>query len=1157
MNNRLIVYMIIVILLFSILVPINLHADENNYWDQLFSFRKELEIPINTSDPYTKYQPIDIPIKFKNLCWAKDEDDHSIRVIFQDEGEYIELESQIYELNKIDSEHIDTCNLVFLIPNEANGNEKYYLYYDDEQKPSPNYTDRVTVEESKYAYEPIQGLGFESSYYLIKENDEIIYGVNWKGKFLNDPTSQQIAKFKKGATEIKPNNGDHSVNFCFKYWRLNDDIWNLISTHEHFLKRNLSVDGNLMVKFGIISKSNNNQLKSTVIYKYYYCPTEDKRIFTNVKHEVTGYPLKTGKEIDTAYVTIYNGRIKSSSIEELNFGEIPPYLHYYSEDESIREYKMDQNPDSKDWEEYISKEDDKDLGSSAWVSVDYGKTDKAHAIILSSNKILKSGADERDGIELQLYESNAIDYPGLDGWFAYLYLMRNDYEKGLPLDVILPEDFVVEFDALYFTTEKGGYPRVDKEASIYQKLISFQPEDDIEFKEDVEEEEYNLTVFTHLSPDLIRLIAQSYIFLKQPRICIELVKDDATIALKKANRIPLTEDIKIDWRNITLFRKAKFSNTESEKYVVKVWLENILFKKDKLLIGYKIVDLKQDTKMRIFCKPEGKIYLTALNQERKGIEDVEISLIDDGETIAKVKTSSNGKAIIGAPCGFFNSYLMNITYKGFLISSEKIRLGRIREILPKFKKLNFNVHDLVININDSSEKPPSFNVGLSLTSSDMDNPISLKPDDIKDGTFKFNSLYSADYTLKINYESFEIEELIQIPDIDNLDINLLDFSAILKDKWDLPPNAPLDISLTSTNFKRNPLLYPEEVKPGEYLFSNLYPGNYIFNVHYKDYTIEKLIEILGNEDKIVTMEFSALFNLTTIALDTRGNPINGADVKLIRNGQEIKKITNDNGRVTFSIPPGNYFVDMYLDGESIASRKVNVLSEKSYSIVTNSDPNLPLIIIITIIICLIFVGIYSYKKSDNVFFLKIIAVSLAIIALISPWWGLSGSNSNSFFETSTELFIMPTDMITLTSYENVTAGDVLSLEEEFKSVIDYLPILIVIGIFVLIVSIIFDRFKGQIATFVLNFATAAILFATAIIFIFAIADFTSVGVGSVIGSGNIYIGIPGENMIKSISCSWNFNLGFYLILISAIILGILFLLNLRKMLINKDRGKKS
>ena len=46
--------------------------------------------------------------------------------------------------------------------------------------------------------------------------------------------------------------------------------------------------------------------------------------------------------------------------------------------------------------------------------------------------------------------------------------------------------------------------------------------------------------------------------------------------------------------------------------------------------------------------------------------------------------------------------------------------------------------------------------------------------------------------------------------------------------------------------------------------------------------IDKQIQILGGEDKNITMEFSALFNLTTIVLDTRGNPINGANVILIR-----------------------------------------------------------------------------------------------------------------------------------------------------------------------------------------------------------------------------------------------------------------------------------
>jgi hypothetical protein len=1146
MHKRLIGYTIIFTLLFSILVPVNLHADENDYWDSTYSYRLEIEIPINTSDPYAKNQPIDIPIKFSNNCWAKNENQHSIRVLFQDGNNHIELDSQIYDLNFNDEEHISSCNIVFLIPDEANGDEKYYLYYHDKEKEAPNYDDKVKVEESKYAYEPIQGVGFESSYFLIKENKNIIYGINWEGEFLNDPASQQVGKFKKGVTEIKPNNGDHLATFSFNYWRYKDDIWNLNSTKEKYVRREIIIDGNLMVKVGIVSESNNGLLRSTVIYKYYFCPTDDKKIFTHVKHEVIGYPLGTGKEIDASYVTLYNGGLSSNSIEELNFGEIPPYLHYYSEDDIVKQFEMEQYPENTDWEESISKEDDFDLGSSAWVSVDYGETGKAHAIILSSNEILKSGEGERDGIELQLYESKNINYPGLDGRFAYLYLMRNDYEKGKPFDTIIPEDFVVEFDALYFTTEEGGYPAVDREASIYQKLITYQPEEDSEIQDDDDIEKYSLTVFTHLSPDLLARISLSNLFLKAPMIYVQLLKDDVSLAVKRVHRIPLTGELKIDWRNITLFRKAHFLDTAADTYVIKVWLDNLIFKRESQLIGYEIIDLKRDTKVRIYCSHEGELNLYVLDQEGDGIGNVQITFKDKGEIIAKGQTGSNGRATLIAPCGLFNSYTMNISYKGFLISSERIRFGRIRQILSMRKILNLDVYDLDINVKDSSGKTPSFDFDISLISPEMDDAIILKPDNISDGIYKFYSLYPANYTLNIRFKSFEIEELLQISETKNIDIDLYDLSIILTDKWDLPPDASLDISLRSSDFKRNVVLSANKVEPGVYLISNLYPGNYNLEVHYKEFSIEKQIEILSGEDKNITMEFSALFNLTTIVLDTRGNPINGANVILIRKNQEIKGTTNDKGKVRFTIPPGDYYIDMFIDDEEIASRKLSVPYEKTYSIVTKSDPILPYIVIIIIVISLIFIAVYSYKKRLPLFFLKILAISLAIIALITPWWELSNCNSDSLVSTSTDLYIMPTEMITLTSNVNVTAGDIQPLNKDFTSVTDHLPTLIIIGILLFIGSIILDRFKKKKLSFLVIIATAAILFASTMVFIIAMSEFTSVGVGSVLGNGKIEVDIPGENIIEKIHCSWGFTLGFYLIFASLIISAILFLLNLRK-----------
>ena len=88
------------------------------------------------------------------------------------------------------------------------------------------------------------------------------------------------------------------------------------------------------------------------------------------------------------------------------------------------------------------------------------------------------------------------------------------------------------------------------------------------------------------------------------------------------------------------------------------------------------------------------------------------------------------------------------------------------------------------------------------------------------------------------------------------------------------------------------------------------------------------------------MEFSALFNLTTFVLDTRGNPINGANVILIREDQEIKGTTNDKGKVKFTIPPGNYYIDMFIDDEEIlVELGCEILKKLGYQVESTTTPD--------------------------------------------------------------------------------------------------------------------------------------------------------------------------------------------------------------------------
>ncbi len=1145
MSKRLIVYIILSIILLSIFIPYNSTAEEAPWWNKNWSFRQEIIIPIDTSDEYAKYQPIDIHISFNNTCWAKKEDEHSIRVIYQYGERLIELESQIYDLEFDNTEHLNSCNLVFLIPAQANGEEKYFVYYDDEAKSGPDYQKHVEIGESYYQYEPIQGLGFESSYYKITEGEEIIYAVNKEGTVLGDKISQQVTRLKKGAKDILPHNSDQIASFDFNYWWFKDGDWCSISTSDRFISKQLFVNGNLMVKFGIVSESENALLRSTVIYKYYYCPTEDKRLYTHVKHEVIGYPLPRGEEIDVAYIILSCGGIKSSIIDELDFGEIPPYLHFYSDEERVKSHNFDQYPDYSNWQAIIHKSDDYDLGSSPWISVDYGETGKAHGIILDSTNILKSGTDERDGIELQLYEAKQIQYPGLEGSFAQLYIMRNAFEQGEPQDEIIPENYVVEFNAEYFTTENGGYPVVEKESSIYQKLISYQPENDDVVDEEEDAEKYNLIVYPHLPRSLLFKFRLSALLLKAPQITAELVHNEESIGYGKPHRVPITEQAKIDWKNISFFRKMTFTNIPSGKYVVKIWLENAIFSDEREFIGYKIVELNKDAEARIFCKHQGKISISVINQDKNGIENVEIFLLDDDTIISEVESDNNGKAVLKAPCGLGSKYTLNTTYKGFFIDKQNIRLGRLRQFIPKRVSLSFDTHDLMINVFDSEGKAPEFSVDLSLTSDEMQVPVVIKPNSTTDGTYNFKALFPAYYFLKINYELFEIMEKINIPDLSLFEIKLYDLKAFIKDDWNLPPEAPLDVSLTSEDFEKTVVLNAKKLSSEEYLFSNIYPGNYTIKVSYKSYKREESIKIPYRGDGETQIVFSALFNITTKVLNARGDPLKDSKVLFTRGEKEIEGISNDDGNVLFSIPPGSYNSQIYSNGELIAQRRVDVFYDKDYSIVTTNEPIIPFIVIALAILFLAFAVVFAYKKKNILLFLKILAIVLAVIAIVSPWWTMQGNTSDPHLETSTKLFMMPTEMTTLTSNNNLTAGEASILDEKYTFVVDLLPLSIIAGILCLLVPIILKRYiKGKLS-FLILLLVLIIFIGTIVIFSYATSEMANATVGSLYGSGNLDISIPGENNYEVMSCSWGPDLSFYLFLSSIIILIIVLWLNIK------------
>ncbi|RLF55664.1 MAG: carboxypeptidase regulatory-like domain-containing protein, partial [Thermoplasmata archaeon] len=260
-----------IVLLFSSILPISVLSDSNQppIWNEEWSNYQEIFLPIPTEDSFAIYQPIDIQINFDHSCWAKNKQEHSIRVVCWDENIWHELESQIYDLEFTDSSHINKCNLVFLVPEIADGKERYFVYYDNNEKTMPNYINHVDVEDSYYYYEPISGISAELCYYGITENDFLIYGIGQSGDVLNRRLSQAIIKNGQRTKSFDISNIGQIAVYSFSYQtgtKDEDDV----SSDQELISKKIIVDGNLMVEFGIVTKSFGGEIRTTNIYKYYY-----------------------------------------------------------------------------------------------------------------------------------------------------------------------------------------------------------------------------------------------------------------------------------------------------------------------------------------------------------------------------------------------------------------------------------------------------------------------------------------------------------------------------------------------------------------------------------------------------------------------------------------------------------------------------------------------------------------------------------------------------------------------------------------------------------------------------------------------------------------------------------------------------------------------
>jgi hypothetical protein len=875
--------LIITILIFFPTLCNTAHSDAPYKFTDIenLAHKQELTIPIDTSLKEAIFQPIDIKVDFSSSCWAKDETMHSVRVGYDNGNELIEIDSQIYDLEKIDESHISSCSLVFLIPEQANGEEKYYVLYDSSETQAPDYEDHLRIEDTNYFYEPISGQKIQFDYYGIFQDEYIIYAVIQKGEIVGNPVGHYISKCKPESKKLDTNYIDQLASFDFRHGISGEPDYTGSAANTE-VKKSIIIDGNLMVRIKFECYSPQNDIKTDNIYTYYYCPTDTKRIFVNVNHDVIEtINIKDPDVLDGIYSGLITIKSRSTTIDKMNVGYILPNLNLYDEDETIKEYSIPPNPQSVEKELILSTEDDVDLGSKAWISQSDPDTGKVHGLILEKNTGISN--DEMEGIQIKAYVKQNIKLPGLEGDTGSVFFGRNAYESGGSHETVIPKGLNVNFGIVFISDENEGYQRIDAESLLIQDILKNIPIIRGNVTEEEEGEKYELTAYVHLAPSAPMGSLLSALTGKNiPYIFAELYKEGDLKSSGSVGRLPLGaieldlegkkffELIKtvigmFDWKNASFFKKIKFPNLENGTYIVKIYRENRLFGKENQYIGFAIVELSKNQRVDIYCRPEGKIKLSIVDQNKEKVENVKFSLQRNNVDISSDITNKNGTVVLKAPVFVNKKYNLKVIYKGFLVNEKQVKLGLINRFKQKTDSFKINYHMLTVNVEDTWGFPPEVSLNPSITSDEMIESTLISPSLVDGGgVYTFSKIYPANYHLNMKYKSFNLENEVTVDSDKNIDLT---FPAEFEINVDVMNSYGYIVTDGEISVSRSSKTEKTSIDKDGKAKILVPPGKYEISVFSENEKIaQQTVEIKGNKNIDILSSLESFFNTIVIYL---------------------------------------------------------------------------------------------------------------------------------------------------------------------------------------------------------------------------------------------------------------------------------------------------
>jgi hypothetical protein len=399
------------------------------------------------------------------------------------------------------------------------------------------------------------------------------------------------------------------------------------------------------------------------------------------------------------------------------------------------------------------------------------------------------------------------------------------------------------------------------------------------------------------------------------------------------------------------------------------------------------------------------------------------------------------------------------------------------------------------------------------------------------------------YHLTVQYQGFQVgEQQVKLSVLRRFIAMKTSFSLeryalalTVTDTWGFPPAVDLNPTFVSAEMATSTVIRAEATTPGQYLFSDLPPASYRLSLGYKAFKVEDNITV--DKDSSLAIEFPAEFSLKCSLFDSYAGALSQGEVSFERNGKTNATQIKENGIAVIMLPPGDYQILVRANDETTAQQQVQVRGEKTLDIVTSQGSLLHMVIMylgIAVIIGALFFIVWKRKFTVGV---KLVAVGVLIIALVSPWWIVHGETS--MVTTTTNTLVIPPQIVTLTTSSNATGGEISAVPEDVTMVLGLLSLLVGVSCLIIVGGLVLKS-KFRKLSFMVWLLSVIVLLLTAILFYYAFSQVTEVGVGSFMGSGTLDITIPGGEMQTKVPCSWGPGIGFYLLIIALVLIVLVF-----------------